>query len=187
MLFIWALRDPKTKWVSEWSRPQTEKECCEQLTLVIHEYEESNATISAFWIFVLNGPHSHKHTRLFQQFMQVVRAPSSEASFNRFYLALRIYFVRTTVWGTEYDCQVTTERKSPLPLQVNPAVTKQPSQAPLSHIILAMTPATGILPECYKWVLTVTKNLNSVIWVRERTIPTERPPLVGEVTANFCG
>jgi hypothetical protein len=26
-----------------------------------------------------------------------------------------------------------------------------------------------------------------VVLVRERTIPTERPPLVGEVTANFCG
>jgi hypothetical protein len=23
--------------------------------------------------------------------------------------------------------------------------------------------------------------------VRKRTIPTERPPLVGEVSANFCG
>jgi hypothetical protein len=29
--------------------------------------------------------------------------------------------------------------------------------------------------------------LNSIVWVREWTIPTERPPLVGEVTANFCG
>jgi hypothetical protein len=28
--------------------------------------------------------------------------------------------------------------------------------------------------------------LNSVAWIRERTIPTERPPLVGEVSANFC-
>jgi hypothetical protein len=27
----------------------------------------------------------------------------------------------------------------------------------------------------------------SVPLVRERTIPTERPPLVGEVIANFCG
>jgi hypothetical protein len=26
-----------------------------------------------------------------------------------------------------------------------------------------------------------------VAWVRKRTIPTERPPLVGEVSANFCG
>jgi hypothetical protein len=31
------------------------------------------------------------------------------------------------------------------------------------------------------------KKLNSMVWVRERTIPTEQPPLVGEVIANFCG
>jgi hypothetical protein len=31
-----------------------------------------------------------------------------------------------------------------------------------------------------------TLELNSVVLVRERTIPTERPPLVGEVSANFC-
>ena len=31
------------------------------------------------------------------------------------------------------------------------------------------------------------KKLNSVALVRERTIPTERPPPVGEVSANFCG
>jgi hypothetical protein len=30
-------------------------------------------------------------------------------------------------------------------------------------------------------------NINSVALVRERTIPTERPPPVGEVCANFCG
>ena len=29
--------------------------------------------------------------------------------------------------------------------------------------------------------------LNSVALVRERTITTERPPPVGEVSANFCG
>jgi hypothetical protein len=29
--------------------------------------------------------------------------------------------------------------------------------------------------------------INSVALVRERTIPTERPPLVGEVSVNFCG
>jgi hypothetical protein len=28
-------------------------------------------------------------------------------------------------------------------------------------------------------------NNNSVTYVRERTIPTERPPLVGEISANF--
>jgi hypothetical protein len=31
------------------------------------------------------------------------------------------------------------------------------------------------------------KKKTSVALVRERTIPTERPPLVGEVSANFCG
>jgi hypothetical protein len=31
------------------------------------------------------------------------------------------------------------------------------------------------------------KKLNSMVWVRERTIPTERLPLVGEVIANVCG
>jgi hypothetical protein len=34
--------------------------------------------------------------------------------------------------------------------------------------------------------VTKTKK-NSVALVRERTIPAERPPLVGEVNANFCG
>jgi hypothetical protein len=34
--------------------------------------------------------------------------------------------------------------------------------------------------------ITKTK-LNSMALVRELTIPTERPPPVGEVSANFCG
>jgi hypothetical protein len=29
--------------------------------------------------------------------------------------------------------------------------------------------------------------LNSVAWVHERIIPTEQPPLIGEVSAEFCG
>jgi hypothetical protein len=32
-----------------------------------------------------------------------------------------------------------------------------------------------------------TKKINSVASVRELTLPTERPPLVGEVSANFFG
>jgi hypothetical protein len=34
---------------------------------------------------------------------------------------------------------------------------------------------------------TNNKNNNSVALVRVRTILTERPPPVGEVSANFCG
>jgi hypothetical protein len=31
------------------------------------------------------------------------------------------------------------------------------------------------------------KKLNSVAIVRKRSIPTERPPLVDEVSTNLCG
>jgi hypothetical protein len=36
-------------------------------------------------------------------------------------------------------------------------------------------------------IIIMTTNNDSVALVRERTIPTERPPLVGEVNANCCG
>jgi hypothetical protein len=31
----------------------------------------------------------------------------------------------------------------------------------------------------------VVSEVNSVAWIRERTIPTERPPVVGEVSATW--
>jgi hypothetical protein len=34
----------------------------------------------------------------------------------------------------------------------------------------------------FQWALQI---LNSVVLVCERTVPNERPPLVGEVSANF--
>jgi hypothetical protein len=40
----------------------------------------------------------------------------------------------------------------------------------------------GIHEHIFTYLLTC-----SVALVRKRTIPTERPPLVGEVSANFCG
>jgi hypothetical protein len=33
----------------------------------------------------------------------------------------------------------------------------------------------------------IHKKINSVVLVRKRTISTEKPPHVGEVSANFCG
>jgi hypothetical protein len=33
---------------------------------------------------------------------------------------------------------------------------------------------------------SVNNNNNSMVWVREQTIPTERTPLVGEVSVNFA-
>jgi hypothetical protein len=53
--------------------------------------------------------------------------------------------------------------------------------------------SSGLLPKneniliCDTIILPlVMYKKNSMVWVRERTIPTERPPLVGEVIANFC-
>jgi hypothetical protein len=34
---------------------------------------------------------------------------------------------------------------------------------------------------------SIALKLNSVAWVREGTILTERPPLVGKVNVNYCG
>jgi hypothetical protein len=50
---------------------------------------------------------------------------------------------------------------------------------------MVLSPA-GLRPE---WNCAGEDQLitNSVALVRERTIPTELPPLVGEVSANFCG
>jgi hypothetical protein len=35
-------------------------------------------------------------------------------------------------------------------------------------------------------VIELTTTTNSVVLVRKRTIPTDRPPLVGEVSVNVC-
>jgi hypothetical protein len=47
------------------------------------------------------------------------------------------------------------------------------------------------LRQCYisktRSPLVACTKLNSMVWVRERTIPTERPLLVGKVIANLCG
>jgi hypothetical protein len=43
----------------------------------------------------------------------------------------------------------------------------------------------AILPSLFAVCVRISKN-NYVVLVRERTIPTERPPLVGDVSAQFC-
>jgi hypothetical protein len=44
-----------------------------------------------------------------------------------------------------------------------------------------------LLPVVIKSSLSTNKQIDSVALVRKRTITTERPLLVGEVSANFCG
>jgi WD40 repeat protein len=55
------------------------------------------------------------------------------------------------------------------------------------HLLL---PSTALNCELIDYSLTVAtwqQQTNSMVWVRERTIPTEQPPLVGEVIASLCG
>ena len=47
--------------------------------------------------------------------------------------------------------------------------------------------STSVFPCQYHATSDPQKKKNYVALVRERTIPTERPPPVGEVSANFCG
>jgi hypothetical protein len=62
----------------------------------------------------------------------------------------------------------------------------------LKFLVMQFSPYSNTFP----WVWSIYSshtsvlihpeyNNNSVVWVRERTIPTERPPLVGEVSAKF--
>jgi hypothetical protein len=49
------------------------------------------------------------------------------------------------------------------------------------------TKTGGTCCDAYDPCYVNKKKLNSVAVVRKRTIPTERPPLVGEVSAKLCG
>jgi hypothetical protein len=65
------------------------------------------------------------------------------------------------------------------------------SQASVLGIPLATSGSCSVIPaqgaqETLFEQLTTFK-INSAALVRKRTTPTERPPLVGEVSANFCG
>jgi hypothetical protein len=49
------------------------------------------------------------------------------------------------------------------------------------YLLLKFFPPT-VLEHRHVWI-----KKNSVAWVRKQTIPTERPLLIGEASANFCG
>jgi hypothetical protein len=55
------------------------------------------------------------------------------------------------------------------------------------HRLRLSTPVSSLLwqSEIIMIHLKLKTKLNSMAWVREWTIPTERPPVVGEVIANF--
>jgi len=54
-------------------------------------------------------------------------------------------------------------------------------------VIKRLSPMLYKLGNLQRLQITNKQTTNSVALVRTRTIPTERPPPVGEVSANFCG
>jgi hypothetical protein len=50
-----------------------------------------------------------------------------------------------------------------------------------------MVPEASVICNQLERLIPPPPKTNSVAWVRERTVQTDRPPLVGELSANFCG
>jgi hypothetical protein len=61
-------------------------------------------------------------------------------------------------------------------LVLRPTISTAPHYLPKVHINVILSQVS----------LVINQSI-SVAWVRDRTIPTESLPLVGEVSANFCG
>jgi hypothetical protein len=102
-------------------------------------------------------------------------------------LAVALGSRRLTAWATAMTrCRIT-----PRKMQVTEGALTSFGVNPFSPItnwiIINVLPiervSLALTPQRY---LKKTK-LNSMVWVRERTVPTERPPLVGEVIVNFRG
>jgi hypothetical protein len=57
----------------------------------------------------------------------------------------------------------------------------------LAYMVLSLRPVLGLKVIKQIYFSYVHKRTNSVGLVRKRSVQTERPPHVGEVSANFCG
>jgi hypothetical protein len=64
----------------------------------------------------------------------------------------------------------------------------QTSTVSICAPIFTMTPQKSPVPIA-RVIISLTENKKQTPWplFRKRTVPTERPPLVGEVSANFSG
>jgi hypothetical protein len=61
------------------------------------------------------------------------------------------------------------------------------TQTGLRKISFRSSASVGLFLSWWRYNTSFCIKLNSMVWVRERTIQAERPPLVGEVIVNFCG
>jgi hypothetical protein len=56
----------------------------------------------------------------------------------------------------------------------------------LQHLKRSMKEVVSTISKRLQFLVVALLKLDSVALVRERTMPTDRPPLVVEVNANFC-
>jgi hypothetical protein len=54
------------------------------------------------------------------------------------------------------------------------------------HVVIVTDPYGRNLGFLDRIIIIIKTKLNSIVWVRERTIQTERLSHVGEGNANFC-
>jgi hypothetical protein len=67
-------------------------------------------------------------------------------------------------------------------------IIRQPVLLPVGHSGSVATELCQYLSATSEFLMEYTYLLTySVALVCKRTIPTERPPIVGEVSASFCG
>jgi hypothetical protein len=83
----------------------------------------------------------------------------------------------------------TRVRVTLLPEQKQPATTEQQQQQHLDmYANPHYRPVTDVAEQSRLcWTEPTKTHPTPWLLVRKRTIPTERPPLVSEVSANFCG
>jgi hypothetical protein len=84
--------------------------------------------------------------------------------------------------NSEYARKGTTFRPEDLKLTTRNLLLCEVGNGLVGLLIARMSVAW----EKFVWKASTLIKLNSVVWVRERNMQTERPPFVGEVIANFC-
>jgi hypothetical protein len=115
----------------------------------------------------------------------------SPLGLGRFFTFSILYTVGRTSWTGDQPITRPLPTHRTTPSQNKPTQTSMPrvglepttlvfERAKAVHALDRATDMIGRIP------IQENKQTNSVALVRKRTIPTERPPHVGEVSANFC-
>jgi hypothetical protein len=128
------------------------------------------------------GLFSNLKPRTTIQTCKSVRAQITEATIQMMpFVRLSLYNSTTNRWATFREGTFPFILESPVSLLVTDFLFLYHCHRTLRRV------NTIWVGQAQHTSYTPQNKTNSMVWVRERTIPTERPPLLGEVVANFCG